>query len=173
MNRHCGSCNLCCSLLPVRSLGKKDGQRCKHQSHARGCKVHADLGRVSPECRLWNCRWLVNDAGDTKRPDRSHAVIDIMPDYIKARDDVTGEIDEILVVQIWIDPRYPDAHKDPALREWLDRNQEIALVRYSAENAIILFPPSRNREWMVKSSINCESAHTPEDLFRVLLGENA
>ena len=41
--RQCGDCTLCCRLLPVRSLNKGAGERCKHQSHARGCKVYARL----------------------------------------------------------------------------------------------------------------------------------
>lgn len=67
MPRQCGDCQLCCKLLPVQSLGKEAGQRCKHQRHSKGCAVYAQLERVSPECRLWNCRWLVeNDTADLR-----------------------------------------------------------------------------------------------------------
>lgn len=172
--RQCGDCQLCCKLLPVRSLGKGAGQRCQHQRHHKGCAVYPKLLGVAPECKFWNCRWLVDDAGETSRPDRSHAVIDIMPDYIGAQDDETGEIIEIPIVQVWIDPDYPDAHQDPALRAWLDSTQQVALIRYSATDAFVLFPPSRmkNREWMEKRSENSGPTHTAAEIFRVL-GENA
>jgi len=144
--RQCGDCQLCCKLLPVRSLDKGAGERCRHQSHARGCKVYHQLGRVSPECRLWSCRWLVNDdAGDLRRPDRSHYVLDIMPEYVTLQDG-EGKRTPIPVVQIWVDPSHPDAHRDPALRAWLQRRaiaEGVAgLVRYSDTAGFVIFPPS-------------------------------
>jgi hypothetical protein len=169
-DRQCGDCQLCCKLLPVRSLGKGAGERCRHQQHHKGCKVYAQLLNVAPECRLWNCRWLVNDdAGDLSRPDRSHYVIDIMPDFIKA-DDGDGNIVEVPVVQVWVDPSYPDAHRDLALRAWLDRREAVALIRYSSGDGFVLFPPSRmaNGQWMEKGSINDgEPTHSAAEVFRV------
>ena len=169
--RQCGDCTLCCKLLPVRSLGKKGGERCKHQRHT-GCRVYSKLLRVAPECSLWNCRWLVNDdTGELSRPDRSHYVIDIMPDYVKTIDDETGEVTEVPVVQVWVDPKHPDAHRDPALRAWLERHSAIALIRFTPTDGFCLFPPSRmaNREWMEKGSRNTGSeAHSVADIFRVL-----
>ena len=170
-HRRCGDCTLCCKLLPMREFDKPSGQRCAHQRTGKGCAIYQ---RRPPSCALWNCRWLVDDAGETSRPDRSHAVIDVMPDYIGAQDDETGEVMEIPVVQIWVDPSYPDAHRDPELRAWLDQTKQVALIRYSATDGFVLFPPSRmkSREWMEKRSANDEkAAHSAADIFRVL-GEN-
>jgi hypothetical protein len=170
LNRQCGDCTLCCKLLPVRSLGKGSGERCRHQQHHKGCKVYANLLAVAPECRLWNCRWLVDDAGDTKRPDRAHFVVDVMPDFVRA-DDGDGNIVEVPVVQVWVDPDYPDAHRDPALREWLDRTGQVALVRYSSGDGFCLFPPSRmaSGEWLEKRSNNDRGpTHSFAEVMRVL-----
>ena len=170
LSRRCGDCQLCCKLLPVRSLGKGAGERCRHQQHHKGCKVYANLLAVAPECRLWNCRWLVDEAGDTSRPDHAHFVIDVMPDFIRA-DDGDGNIVEVPVVQVWVDPRYPDAHRDPAFRAWLDREGQVALIRYSSGDGFVLFPPSRmaSREWLEKGSINDgEPTHSAAEIFRVL-----
>jgi hypothetical protein len=152
--RHCGGCTLCCKLLPVRELAKAAGERCKHQQTGKGCKVYAQLARVSPSCRVWNCRWLVNQAGGTARPDRARYVIDIVPDYIEGRDDATGEVTAYDVVQIWIDPKHPEAHHDPALREWLDREGLMALVRFNSADAFLLCPPSRSssKQWVEKTA---------------------
>jgi hypothetical protein len=130
--------------LPVRELGKGANQRCKHQRVGRGCAVYRRPD-MPMSCALWSCRWLGNaDTADLSRPDRAHYVIDVMPDFIVARDDRTGETRHIEVVQVWVDPRYRDAHRDPALRAYLARRAEegvAALIRYSATDAFTLFAP--------------------------------
>jgi hypothetical protein len=172
--RHCGDCQLCCKLLPVRSLDKGAGERCKHQRHGKGCAVYHQLGSVSPECRLWSCRWLINDdAADLRRPDRSHYVIDLVPDFVSLRDNATGELQHIQVVQIWVDPKFPDAHRDPALRAYLERRAKdniIGLVRWDNEKAIALFPPqlSNDGRWHEQSSNFRTHAHTPEEKVAAL-----
>jgi hypothetical protein len=149
MERRCGECTLCCSLLPVVPLNKKAGERCINQ-RGLGCKVHEKEG-FPLECKLWNCRWLV-DPTTTKmlRPDISHYVIDMIPDFITAQEN--GREAKVPVIQIWIDPRYPDAHRDPNLREWLRQHEPkcLLLVRYNAQDAIVLVPPhiSASGEWM-------------------------
>ena len=57
--RSCGSCTLCCKLVPVSSLNKRAGERCKHQSAASGCKIYA---RRPLDCAAWSCQWLANPA---------------------------------------------------------------------------------------------------------------
>lgn len=170
--RQCGGCTLCCKLLPVRTLGKKANQRCDHQRSGKGCAVYAKLFKTAPECALWNCRWLVNDdMADLSRPDRSHYVVDIMPDFIGAQDDETGEVKEVPVVQVWCDPGFPDAHEDPPLRAWLDRHEAVALIRYSDHDAFVLFPPSRmaNRQWLERRSKTAvDGSHSMKEIMRVL-----
>lgn len=142
--RRCASCTLCCKLLPVPPLGKKAGEKCKHQRF-KGCTVYHKPG-MPPECMLWSCRWLVNDdTADLQRPNVSHYVIDIMPDHITLQDNQTGALMAIQVVQIWVDPAHPNAHRDPALRAYLLRRGEegiAALVRYDAKRAMTLLPPN-------------------------------
>jgi len=161
VTRQCSDCQLCCRLLPVPPLNKKAGERCQHQKFGKGCAVYDKPGIIldgertrmaDPKmempmaCRLWNCRWLVNDdTADLSRPDRSHYVIDVVPDFITLQDNVTGKRIDVQVVQIWIDPAHPDAHRDPKLRAYLLRRSEegiAAIVRYDARKAVILFPPS-------------------------------
>jgi hypothetical protein len=89
---------------------------------------------------LWSCRWLVNDdTADMRRPDRAGYVIDMMPDFITIQDNETGALTKVEVVQIWVDPRRPDAHRDPALRAYLERRAaegKAALVRFDSKEAI-------------------------------------
>jgi hypothetical protein len=100
---------------------------------------------------MWNCRWLVNEVPkDIGRPDRVHYVIDVMPDFITLQ--IDGRSSNIQVVQIWVDPKYPDAHKDPALRRWLEELAEqgiVGLIRFNSIDCLTIFPPamSDNRQW--------------------------
>ena len=148
MMRQCGGCTLCCKLLPVRELDKASGQRCRHQRTGKGCAVYA-TGRMPFSCHFWNCRWLVNDdTADLARPDRAHYVIDLLPDYVTVIDNDSGEKTNVEVIQIWCDPKYPNAHRDPALRRYLERRAnegKIALVRYNESEAISLLLDSDNQ----------------------------
>jgi hypothetical protein len=176
MIRQCGDCQLCCKLLPVQELAKGAGQRCKHQRHHKGCAVYHRRG-MPAACSLWNCRWLVNDdTADLSRPDRAHYCIDIMPDFVTLRDNRTGEKKYVEVVQIWVDPGYPDAHRDPALRAYLERRAEegkAAIVRWDNRRGVVIFAPvmSENRQWNeVESSVFLEKSHTFEQVAAALAG---
>jgi len=142
MTRRCGSCTLCCKLLPQRELEKGAGERCAHQRHT-GCRIYP---KRPPSCRLWSCMWLLgDDTQDLRRPDFSHYVVDVMPDYVTAvRED--GERQHVPVLQIWVDPRHPEAHRDPALRAFLDHyggtKGMAAIIRYSSSDGFVIFPPS-------------------------------
>lgn len=82
MNRTCGDCQLCCKLLPVRAVGKGANERCRHQRFGKGCAIYHHPS-FPVECRVWSCRWLVDpEAHGLSRPDRTHYVVDIMPDFL-------------------------------------------------------------------------------------------
>ena len=140
MTRQCGDCQLCCKLMPVAGIGKLAGVRCQHQKFGKGCAVYHKPG-MPPECALWNCRWLVNDdADELSRPDRAHYVIDVLPDFITVNDNATGMAQNIQVAQIWVDPSYPEAHRDPALRRWMFRRAQegiAALIRFNAHDGFV------------------------------------
>lgn len=172
MSRECGSCTLCCRLLPVKGIGKPALTRCKHQRHHKGCAVYHQPEKGFPrECGLWSCAWLKNvDAAELRRPDRSHYVIDLLPDYITA-EQPDGPPVVVPVVQIWADPKYPDCHRDPELRAWLIRRNGFAgIVRYGSDEAIIIFPPymMANREWLERSSNLQKETHSFRQVLSAL-----
>ena len=144
MMRQCNECTLCCRLLPVPPLKKRGGERCQHQRHT-GCRVYHKAG-MPRECALWNCRWLVNDdTANLSRPDRSHYVIDLMPDFVEMRNDETSESTPIQVVQIWVDPRHPEAWRDPDLMAYMERRGLegiAAIIRYGESDSFVVFPPA-------------------------------
>lgn len=153
--RHCGSCSLCCRLLPVRTLRKGANTRCRLSRHReKGCCTVYDGPRMPPECQQWSCRWVVDPNLALGRPDRVHYVIDVLPDFAEAKDQASGETRQLPLVQIWLDPAYPDAHKDPKLRAWISANYAetgmYALIRTSDDSGFLLVSPNacQEREWL-------------------------
>jgi hypothetical protein len=126
-------------------------------------------------CRLWSCVWLIDpDATrDLYRPDRSHYVIDMMPDYIGIHYNDSGDVQNIPVVQIWVAPKFPTAHRDPALRQYLIETEQIAVIRYGSRSGMLLVPPSKpGEEWIERREQPQDSwvEHSHEDLIAVLTG---
>jgi hypothetical protein len=173
MSRQCGDCQLCCKLLPVQGVKKPAGTVCQFQKFHKGCTVY-HTPKMPFECGTWNCRWLVNDdAADLSRPDRSHYVIDLMPDFVTLRE-YDKEIENIQVVQIWCDPKYPDAHRDPALRRWMFRRAQdgiAAIIRFNSREALTIFAPpfAHDGQWHeVTSGVSLERTHTWAEIENAL-----
>jgi hypothetical protein len=200
MTRQCGSCTLCCKLLPMasrpgtvnravtamvdaglatyaeyagarREWTKPAGARCQHQRRT-GCAIYAER---PASCRMWSCRWLSSDdTAALSRPDRAHYVIDAVPDYVTAVSQ-DGEKVDVPVVVIWLDPDFPDAHRDPALRTYLKRRGNegmVALIRLDERRGFVVFPPalSSDGEWHETSldQSQCMAQHNAADIFRTL-----
>jgi hypothetical protein len=176
MKRQCGDCQLCCKLLPVPPLQKAAGASCRFQKFHKGCTVY-HRAEMPPECAIWNCRWLVNDdTADLPRPDRAHYVIDVMPDFITINNEESGK-QNLQVAHVWIDPKHPEAHRDPALRRWMFRRAEAGiatLIRYNAKDAIVIFAPpfDADGQWHeITSGMTSVATHTLDEMIAALGGE--
>jgi hypothetical protein len=83
-----------------------------------------------------------------RRPDIAGYAIDPMLDTIL--------VDEqpVEVIQVWVDPKRREAHRDPALREWLAamcaRYGFLTIVRWGSKDGVVLIPPNHNttEEWL-------------------------
>lgn len=170
MRRECDGCTLCCTLLPIKEIGKRAGVNCRHQA-AGGCKVYHRPGLMPRSCHFWNCRWLVDDdTGDQLRPDISHLVIDIMPDWVALQDDATGKQTRLEVVQVWCDPAHREAHRDRRFRKYVKRRAregKATIVRFSSSDAVTLFAPSisSDRQWHeIGGRVETEAEHLKRGL---------
>lgn len=152
IGRECGGCTLCCKLTPVPGppLHKPAGVRCKHQRTGRGCAIYE---RRPFACATWACRWLIDrETAGMPRPDRCHYVIDIKADYIEMVHD-DGHRDRMGVIQVWLDPAFPDAHREPHLRAYMLRMAKLhryaTIIRLSSREAVTVFPPplSSDGQW--------------------------
>lgn len=128
---------------------------------------------MPPECALWSCRWLGSNAGATGRPDRTHYLIDVMPDFVTFTDESTGESHNVEVVQIWVDPKFPEAWRDPNLLDYLRQQGEearAAMIRYSAYDAFVLLPPALGsgqfRE--MRDGQSCGRTHSAAEIAQAL-----
>lgn len=177
MSRQCGDCQLCCKLLPVRELDKGANTRCQHQRHGKGCAVY-NRPAMPFSCKAWNCRWLLEDrTEDMRRPDRVGYVIDVMPDFVTMRNDLSGELHHIPVLQVWVDPARPDAWRnDPDFKKYVARMGEAerlcAIIRNGSVDAVFLAPPNINStgEWFETNSGIAGPEHRPDDFTRAGLG---
>lgn len=147
--RVCGSCSLCCSLLPVAALAKPANTKCEHQKFAKGCRIYHARG-LPRECRVWSCRWLTREGTQgMRRPDRAHYVIDAMPDMIRS---VTpdGVSIEWMAIQVWVDPAHPLAYRDAELRAYAKRMADedgmVTVLRFGNARSIVLVAPSLSGE---------------------------
>jgi hypothetical protein len=137
--RSCGSCKACCTWLPVHlpTAYKPANVRCTHL-RSKGCNIY---DRRPETCRAWSCRWLFDPClGDVRRPDIAGFAVDPLLDTLI----VDGE--PRAAVQVWLDPDRLDAHRDPALRAWLERVRLPAIVRWGALEGLVIVPPALVRE---------------------------
>jgi hypothetical protein len=163
--RSCSTCTACCTQVPVVLSPwehKPANVRCKHLC-SKGCRIYA---RRPDPCQVWSCRWLFDaDTAELRRPDQAGYVIDCATDAVLATDRETGEQYPIHVLQIWVDPARREAHRDPALRRYLalmaERHQLAAIVRWSSEDGLVLFPPAMNSsgEWAEQGGEMRDAAH--------------
>lgn len=168
--RTCGGCTACCKIMPVAEIEKPALTRCPHQRTGKGCAIYE---RRPGSCRLWSCAWLLapEEMRDLARPDRSGYVIDMLPDFVTLRDDNTGETTDVPVLQVWTSPNRPEAHRDPALRAYLEREGRMALVRTGSTEAFLLAPPSTNAEgkWFEQRTKHQPTGeHTAAEIAAVL-----
>lgn len=150
--RACGDCQLCCKLVPVPVIEKPAGKRCQHARHGKGCMIYENRPF---DCRSWSCRWLADRANTEgmSRPDRSHFVIDLVPDTVKMTETDGGKEHVISVLQVWVDPAFPAAAKGDELRGYMQHMAKeygyATLIRWNARDAYCVFPPalSRDGQW--------------------------
>jgi hypothetical protein len=169
MTRACGDCQLCCKLMPLPELRKGANTRCQHQRRGKGCMIYR---RRPQPCALWSCRWLTGmDTHDQQRPDRSHVVIDMIPDSIEIRRDDTGaSVAVVEVVQIWVDPDYRDAWRTDAVRAFITRRAAegvATIVRWGTGDGMVVLAPPMTTEWVEERGTAIPS-RTSAEVFRMV-----
>ena len=84
------------------------------------------------------------DTADMRRPDHAGYVVDPF------LDDAVANGQAVKLVQVWVDPKRPLAHRDPALRAYLARVAAVygmmAVARTDSHHGTTLIPPSMSAD---------------------------
>lgn len=154
MNRACGTCTLCCTVMKVTMEPPKPARTpCRHCSKG-GCAIYAD--RPEP-CATFECVWLASGRlMDTAmpaalRPDRSHVVLEInSKGYIIAH------------------CHRPAAWKREPMHSFLCRMASQTRVLIEPEGEVLFLSPDGSTRPMVLVGINAE---TNERLYKIEVAE--
>ena len=154
--RACGACLLCCKVLPVRDIEKPANKWCRHAQIGAGCKIYANL---PTSCRVWSCLWVLDKTmPEELQPSRSHVIFDHMTDVVAAVDE-QGRMERRRVIQLWVDPSHPAAHRAPAVRNVISKIGESfampTLARIGDSKGVLIAPPSMtpDGQWFEKVSV--------------------
>ena len=65
--RECGSCNLCCKLVPVPALKKDSHEWCKNCNIGVGCKIYKERPL---DCQAFSCAYAMGMTTESFKPDK-------------------------------------------------------------------------------------------------------
>ncbi len=155
VRRRCGGCTECCTTIPVGEIGKPENTPCEFLrtfTRDHGCSVYS--GRPD-SCKIWSCLWVLDDTiAEEARPDRCHAVFDMMGDELTAVFNATGKVHTFTVIQLWINPNYPLAYREPAVRavmlDIFNKTGMPTLVRRAGNDVLVAPPSATESEWREK-----------------------
>lgn len=74
--RKCGGCMVCCFTMPIKEVGTRPGERCRHLCD-KGCGIYETRPAT---CRGYACIWLWGRGSLEQRPDRMKAMPTIAED---------------------------------------------------------------------------------------------
>ena len=83
-----------------------------------------------------------------------------------------------MAVQVWVDPDYPRAHDDPALRAWIiaqaEKREVVVILRLGTDKAVTLVPPrmSATGDWLELSG-KMMAPHSVGEIRRAMVEEAA
>jgi len=73
MNNSCGTCDLCCYVLPITDLNKPSGRHCDKLKCGK-CSIYKSRPSV---CRVWDCGWKLFDLPQHWKPEICGMVINL------------------------------------------------------------------------------------------------
>ncbi len=137
IGRTCGDCTLCCKLLAIPVISKKQNEWCQHCSIGKGCGIYEE--RPQP-CRDFECLWLQSDMPEEMRPDRIKAVF--------------GGTKEGDASVVYIDARTPDHWRHGMLGRVIERMRTgFPVIIVSGKKRTLLLPDGSRRDALVDPSV--------------------
>jgi hypothetical protein len=127
LQRQCGPCTKCCTVMVVPELSKPAHVACVHVCEA-GCGIHATRPQ---SCRNFICEWLAGDGRDDDRPDKLGIFFHYSP---------FEQLNRMVLVcqEVW-----PHAFDNERAKEVINlrASKELVLVRSERAKVIWLLGP--------------------------------
>lgn len=108
---------MCCKMMKVEELEKRDDRWCQHCQIGSGCRIYD----TRPEsCRIYECVWLQSQRMDKPLP------LELRPDKSRV---IIGTMNRGEEVVLYVSQERPDAWRQPAFRPLLEdfRRQRLAV----------------------------------------------
>jgi hypothetical protein len=115
-NRQCGQCTLCCKLIPVEEINKPKGTWCRFSRSHKGCTLYP---KHPLSCKTWSCEWLKGVLHEDMYPYTTHCVVDPQMEVLTMQNNDTGQIFQMQALQIWVDPKFPNAWREGRMGEMI------------------------------------------------------
>lgn len=113
----CGTCTLCCELLPIKQLNKHHSKLCEFCIND-SCSIYPTRPE---ECKNFKCLFLNRELPSKLRPDQTHIIFE--------------KIDDVDAYLMLVDPKYPEAYKANIVESFclqlLDEGYSILLSSFS------------------------------------------
>lgn len=146
--KSCGSCDACCTTVPVSEIGLKAYTRCPNLRGMPDMRPGCSIYPTRPgSCMRWSCSWLTSDLPDEFRPDRFGVVIDPIPDMIRFGDK------ELPAAQFWVLPGHED--------DWQREEVHNLLMQVLDQGACVLWRIRGDKPGMQKARV---FGRVPKDL---------
>ena len=151
--RSCGSCYMCCTLMGVPEIDKKDGEPCKYAKKGP-CKDACTIYETRPQaCRDFECLWLLGFGEERDKPDKSKVI------FVTGRSPVVGDY---LTVRAYRSGAYET------------KRMEVIINAISATMLVLLIDERGNRKFcgpddkmrMVMGILEEHQTEEEEDLAR-------
>ena len=146
--RACGSCMMCCKVLPLAELDKPAGKWCVNARAGVGCVIH-DTRPLA--CRTFACSWLSSPSlGDEWKPDRARFVLSV---------EANGAL------RVTCDPAQPTAwRREPyhtQIRQWSEQGAAMQkpLLLVVGDRVTVIMPNSEIEVGVLKAGDQVDLFH--------------
>lgn len=127
VQRDCGTCSLCCTVMAIAEIQKPRNQRCPNLSLLGRCKIYA----TKPDsCTAFSCLWRIGIIPRELQPERVHAVGDV------------NDAGDTIVFHV--DPRFPDAHDRGHLKAFIETMATKINVIVVCGDVRIVYGPNKD-----------------------------
>ena len=132
-DRECGSCTMCCKVMRIAEINKRQNEWCDHCDIGNGCLIYDSKPE---ECSTFVCGWLnapesMREVGltDDLRPDKSKVVLAMTE---------SDELGHTLLA--FVDPDRPEAWRVGAMGRFLMASSQVAplIVVVGEERKLVL-----------------------------------